>query len=95
MDEPSSITKDANQLNAEERQSVERMLGRPLRENERIFLRATTIPDPETRRRLHEEMNRIEQEIVAFQEKKGITEEEVNAAVDESVEEVRRLRKKA
>lgn len=80
----STVVQDVPQIDPDGRRWLERALGRPLRPNERVFVRTEALSDEETKQRAHEELIRIQKEVEAFQKARGITEQEVEAALDEA-----------
>jgi hypothetical protein len=85
----SNITEDVPHLDPEGRLWIEKKLGRPLDENERVFIMTATVPDAATRQRLWEQFTRIQQDIADYQEAQGISPEEVDKSIDEAMERVR------
>jgi len=80
----------------EARQSLEDIMQTPLAPNERVMIMAYTPAEPpteEARRAARETIRSIQAQVAAYQQTHGITAEEVDTAVDEAFETIRRARR--
>lgn len=84
-----SITEQASQLDAEGRIWLEKRLGRPLRDDEEITIVARSLPDPARRAELARNVERLQQDVEAYQKSHGIRPEDATSALDEAVEQLR------
>ncbi len=76
--------------------TVEEILGKKLQDEQRVYImvyNAGVEPDDETRLRSAEKIERIMDKAAKNAEAQGVTEEDIDAAVDEAREHVRRHRK--
>ena len=88
-----SIIRTVKDINAEERRCLESALGRQLKENQRIIIQVIDVglePNEDVRRQAHREASEIARKGRANAAAQGVTEEEVDAAIDEAIAHVRR-----
>jgi hypothetical protein len=86
------ISLPVNDIPEPDRRSLENLLGHPLSADQQVFIMvfsAGKIADHETRRVATERIRRTLEEVDRRRAAQGITEEEVDAAVDEAMEHVR------
>lgn len=86
------ITRAVNDLPEPERRSLENLLGFPLDANQQVFvmvLAAGKSPDKETRRAAAESIRRTMAEVDQNRGKNGVSDEELDAAIDEAMHHVR------
>ncbi len=73
--------------------TVEEIVGKKLQDDQKIYIMIYTpgvVPDDDTRRQAAEGMERIMAQARKNAEAQGVTEEEIDAAVDEAIQHVRR-----
>jgi hypothetical protein len=87
------LSRSVGEISAAQRQSLENLLGHPLQQNQRVFIMVldpTNVPSCDQRG----EAARGLREIISLAERHanehGISEAEVDAAVDETMDHVRR-----
>ncbi len=76
-----------------DKRCLESLLGRQLQENQQIFILAFTagvVPDEATRRKALAGIHQIQAKAETYANAHGVTDEEIDAAVDEAMEHVRR-----
>jgi hypothetical protein len=74
------------------RRWLEQTLGQPLQEDQQVQIQvveATSVSDEANRRQAWAELERTFAKSVAFAEQHGISEQDIDEAVDEAVEHVR------
>ncbi|HEV3259534.1 MAG TPA: hypothetical protein VG013_21895 [Gemmataceae bacterium] len=75
-----------------EKRWLERLLGRPLGEDQQVFIMVLTpgsAPDEATRRKARAGLERIFDKTQEYAKTHGITDEEADAAVEEAMRQVR------
>jgi len=88
------ISRDVKNLESDERQLYESVVGHALHENQRIIIRVVDLePDEATRRAAMGRVVEIARKGREAARAQGITEEEANTAIDEAVRDVRRARR--
>jgi hypothetical protein len=89
--EPVAI-QSVKDLQDSDKRCLQNLLGRELQENQQIFITAFTagmVPDEATRRKALAGMQRIQAKAEAHANAHGISEDQIDAAVDEAMEHVR------
>jgi hypothetical protein len=89
-----SIIRNVGEINADERHVYESVLGHALRENQRVIIRVVEFeaePDETTRRAALGRAVEIARQGRAAAAAQGITPEEAEAAIDEAIQDSRRL----
>jgi len=88
-----SIIRHVKDIGADERRYLEGALGRQLQENQQVIIRVIDLgvePDEQTRRSALADAAAIAQKGRANAAAQGVTDEEVDAAIDEAIEHARR-----
>lgn len=91
-----SIVRNVNEIEAAERQVYEQVLGQQLRDNQQVIIRVLTpgvVPDKEVRDAALTRASEIARQGRENAAAQGVTEEEVDAALDEAFEHVRSRKK--
>jgi len=86
------ISLPVNEIPDPDRRSLENLLGHPLQANQQVFvmvLPTGQAPDKATRRAAAESIRRTLAEVDQYRAAHGITDEEVDAAIDEAMQYVR------
>lgn len=81
-----------NEMAGDDRRSVEHLLGKPLEEDQQVYILAFkpgVVPDEATRRRALASMQQTFAEAERHARQQGITDAEINEAVDEATERIR------
>jgi len=87
--ERSNIAQDAKDLDAEGRRWLEHLLGRQLRDDERVYVMTTIIRDPTERRQALGQIKQSAAEVEASLKQRGISPDELDAALEEACDAVR------
>ena len=91
--EQSSITVESvGNLEAGGKRLLEEMLGRPLQEDQQVFIMVLSPgaePDEEARRQARAGLEAVFQKTAAYAAEKGASDEDIDAAVLEAAEQVR------
>ena len=85
-------TQNVKDIDAEQKRSLERLLGRPLADDEQIYVMAFkpgVIPDEATRRNALKRMQSTFEKVDEHVRAHGITPEEIDEAIDEAMEHIR------
>ena len=88
-----SIIRNVGDIEADERRYLESAVGHRLDDGQQVIIHVVNIgvePDEKTRKRAHSELCEIARQGRANVEAQGITEQEANAAIDETIEHVRK-----
>jgi hypothetical protein len=89
------IVRDVKTIEPDERRVYESVLGHPLQENQRVIIRVVELEDESEQADRRAALSRAV-EIArcgrAAVEAQGITAEEADAAIEEAIQEVRRLK---
>lgn len=92
--EPTPVVVERVQdLPADGRQILEGLIGRPLADDQQVFIMVLSpgsAPDEEARRRAREGLEATFRRTAAYAERHGISEAEIDAAIDEAMAHVRR-----
>ena len=92
MEEHSSRRVSVGEMAGDERRSVEHLLGRPLQEDQQIYILAFkpgVAPDENTRRRALANMRQTFAAAEQHAQHQGATEAGIDEAVDEAMEHIR------
>ena len=92
MESNSNRSINVGDIDNEERRSLEQLLGQKLQDNQQVYIIAFTpgiVPDDETRRRAVTNLRKIFAKTEQYAKEHGITDEAIDGAVDEAVENVR------
>ncbi|MBW3539127.1 MAG: hypothetical protein KY476_02550 [Planctomycetes bacterium] len=88
-----SVIRNVKDIDANERRYLEGTLGRQLQENQQVVIRVIDLgvePDAATRRAALADASAIARKGRANAAARGVSEEQVDAAVDEAIDHVRR-----
>lgn len=89
----SSITRDVTDLVNQDKQSLEHILGAPLSEGQKVYVVAFTPgkePDSQLRARAADAVERVLDEAADHARRQGVSDDQIDAAVDEAMGTVRR-----
>ena len=87
-----SIVRNVNEIEAAERQVYEQVLGQQLRDNQQVIIRVLTpgvMPDKPTRDAALQRAAEIARQGREHAASQGVSEEQIDAALDEALEHVR------
>lgn len=87
-----SIIRNVRDLEADNRHSLETVLGRPLQDDQQIIIRVLTPdvePDAATKQSALHRAKQLSQQAAAHRESQGVTAAEVDDVVDEAMQHVR------
>lgn len=87
-----SIVRNVRDLDADNRQSLETILGRRLGDDQQVMIRIVTLgvePDAATKQQALERVQALAQKGTQHREAQGISQAEADDAVDEVLEEIR------
>ncbi|MEX2170347.1 MAG: hypothetical protein WD851_13620 [Pirellulales bacterium] len=90
-----AVQRNVCEINAQERQVLESVLGQPLRDSQQVVIRVlelNKVPDEQTRLNAMNEACEIAARGRANAAAQGVTEEEVDAAIEEALKWVRSTR---
>ena len=88
-----TVVRNVKDIDANERRYLEGTLGRQLQENQQVIIRVIDLgvePDDATRRGALGDASAIARKARANAAALGVTDEEVDAAIDEAIDHVRR-----
>lgn len=92
MEKEPVAVQNVKDLQANDKRCLEHLLGRQLQANQQVFIMAFTpglVPDEATRRNALAGIHQIQAKAETHAKAHGITEEEIDAAVDEAMDHVR------
>ncbi len=92
-----SIVRNVSDIASAERQVYEHALGHQLGENQQVFIMVVTpntMPSDAIRTQAFAEMERLARQAAASARRQGVSEQEINDAIEEAVGHVRRLPEK-
>ena len=87
--EPSNISQNVRDLDAQGREWLERSLGRKLDDDERVYVVTTLAPDEATRHAARDRLRKKWAEIDAQVQGRGMCQEDIESLVDEACDRVR------
>jgi hypothetical protein len=90
--EPIAV-RSVKDIEGSEKRCLESMLGQKLRQDQQVFIMAFTpgaVPDEVAHRTALAEIHDLQAKAAAYANAHGITEDEIDAAVDEAMQHVRR-----
>ncbi len=93
MERSSIAVESVGNLEAGEKRLLEEMLGRPLQEDQQVFLMVLSPgadPDEESRRQARVGLEAVFQKTTAYAVEQGASENEIDAAIRDAAEQVRR-----
>jgi hypothetical protein len=88
-----SITRSVKEMEAGQRRSLEQVIGHELQDDQQIVIRILTPeidPDPEKRARAMADLRRLSEQAAKNCQNLGVTEQEIDEAIDEAMNFVRR-----
>jgi hypothetical protein len=88
-----SIIRNVKDIEADKRSAFESVIGRKLRDNQQLFIQVIDVgvePDEETRRNALDRAAEIARQGRANAAAQGVSEEEIDRAIDEAMHHVRR-----
>ena len=85
------IVRNVRDISPENRRSLESMLGEPLREDQKVCIAIVPVtgPDEDVRRAAFARIEEIFARTDAYAREQGITEKEIDEAVEEAMQHVR------
>jgi hypothetical protein len=88
-----NTVRNVRDLGENERQSIENLVGKPLASDQEVFVMVYTPdmpPDEATRARARQRLMQGLEELHADMRRRGVTTEEIEIAIDEAMDDVRR-----
>jgi hypothetical protein len=88
-----SITRSVKEMEAGERRSLEQVIGHELQDDQQVVIRIVTpevAPDPEKCARAMADLRRLSEQAAQNCQSLGVTEQEIDEAIDEAMSFVRR-----
>jgi hypothetical protein len=87
------ITRSVKDIEPGQRRSLEEVIGHKLQDNQQIVIRIVTpevLPDAEKRAQAFADLRRLSEQAAKNCQSLGVTEQEIDEAIDEAMNHVRR-----
>jgi hypothetical protein len=88
-----SITRNVKEIDAEQRRTLEQVIGHELRDNQQIVIRIVTpgaVPGGEQRAQAIADLRTLSEQASQHCKSVGVTQREIDEAIDEAMSHVRR-----